>query len=151
MEPASGSDCGDMKTIQFEAVKVALKQNKDGYILTLCLHPDDAPDELLRDFVGARYQVVMVRLNGEEQPLDRHEFDGAKAVRLAAVLCRDPEFWSYLNDEALVFDESEEAATEWLRDFLNVSSRAALKTNATARDLLARVNKDFMSWKQKNG
>jgi hypothetical protein len=70
---------------------------------------------------------------------------------LAAVLCRDPEFWAYLNDEALVFEESEEAATEWLRDFLNVSSRAALKTNAPARDLLARVNKDFISWKQKNG
>jgi hypothetical protein len=93
----------------------------------------------------------MVRLNDEEQPMDRQEFDGTKAVRLAGVLCRDPEFWAYLNDEALVFEESEDAATEWLRDFLNVSSRSALKTNATARDLLARVNKDFMSWKQKNG
>lgn len=140
-----------MDTIQFEAVKVALKQNKDGFVLTLCLHPDDAPETLLRDFVGSRYQVVMVRLNQDEQPLDRTEFDGAKSVRLAAAMCRDPEFWAYLNDEALVFEESEEAATEWLRDFLNVSSRAALKTNATARDLLARVNKDFMSWKQKNG
>jgi len=140
-----------MKTIQFEAVKVALKQNKDGYILTLCLHPDDAPDDLLRDFVGSRYQVVMVRLNQDEQPMDRQEFDGTKAVRLAGVLCRDSEFWAYLNDEALVFEESERAATEWLRDFLNVQSRSELKTNATARELLVRVNKDFMSWKQKNG
>jgi hypothetical protein len=140
-----------MKTIQFEAVKVALKQNKDGFILTLCLHPDDAPDDLLRDFVGARYQVVMVRLNEEEQPLDRQEFDGAKAVRLAGVLCRDPEFWAYLEDEALVFEPNESEATEWLRGYLSVDSRSELKTNNQARELLNRVNKDFMSWKQKNG
>jgi len=52
-----------MDTLQFEAVKVALKQNKDGYVLTLNVHPDEVPDSLLRDFVGARYQVVMVRLS----------------------------------------------------------------------------------------
>ena len=140
-----------METIQFEAVKVALKQNKDGFVLTLCLHPDDAPEHLLRDFVGSRYQVVMVRLNQDEEPLDRTEFEGAKAVRLAAAMCRDPEFWAYLQDEALVFDRSEEETTEWMRDYLNIQSRAELKTNATARDLLFRINKDFQSWRQRNG
>jgi hypothetical protein len=52
----------DMDTLQFEAVKMALKQNKDGYVLTMTVHPDEVPDALLRDYVGARYQVVMVRL-----------------------------------------------------------------------------------------
>ena len=33
-----------MKTIQFEGVKVALKQDKTGYVLTLSMHPDDIPD-----------------------------------------------------------------------------------------------------------
>jgi transposase len=47
-----------MKTLQFEGVKVALKQDKTGYVLNLSMHPDDVPEELLRDFVGARYQVV---------------------------------------------------------------------------------------------
>lgn len=140
-----------MDTIQFEAIKVALKQNKDGFVLTLCLHPDDAPEELLRDFVGSRYQVVMVRLNQEEQPLDRAEFEGAKSVRLAAAMCRDPEFWAYLQDEAMVFDKSEREATDWMRDYLNIQSRAELKTNTTARDLLSRINKDFQSWRQRNG
>ena len=50
-----------METIQFEGIKVALKQDKTGYVLTLSMHPDDIPESLLRDFVGARYQVVMVR------------------------------------------------------------------------------------------
>ena len=57
-----------MKTLQFESVKVALKQDKTGYVLTLCLHPDEIPEELLRDYVGARYQVVMVRLSTDETP-----------------------------------------------------------------------------------
>ena len=32
-----------MKTLQFEGVKVALKQDKTGYVLTLSMHPDDIP------------------------------------------------------------------------------------------------------------
>ena len=46
---------------------MAMKQDRTGYVLTLSLHPDDVPDEILRDFVGARYQVVMVRLGGTDQ------------------------------------------------------------------------------------
>ena len=45
--------------IQFEAIKTSLKQSKDGYILTLAVHPDDLPDDLMRDFIGSRYVVVM--------------------------------------------------------------------------------------------
>ena len=40
-----------MDTSQFEAKKVALKQTKDGHVLTLAIHPDESPDEILRDFM----------------------------------------------------------------------------------------------------
>ena len=30
--------------LQFEARKVALKQDRTGYVLTLSLHPDEIPD-----------------------------------------------------------------------------------------------------------
>jgi len=74
-----------MKTSQFEAVKVAIKQDKTGYVLTLSIHPDEIPDEVLRDFVGARYQVVMVRLNGEEKPMDREKDLPKDLVQLAGI------------------------------------------------------------------
>ena len=32
-----------VKTLQFEAVKIAMKQDKTGIILTLNIHPDDLP------------------------------------------------------------------------------------------------------------
>mgnify|MGYP003658701148 CR=1 FL=1 len=62
-----------MDTLQFEAVKMAIKQDKNGYALTLSVHPDMIPEGLLRDFVGSRYQVVMVRINENEQPMNREQ------------------------------------------------------------------------------
>lgn len=140
-----------IKTLQFESVKVALKQNKDGYVLTLCIHPDDVPLELLRDFVGSRYQVVMVRLNDEDQPIDRAaEFDGSKAVRMAGILCKEKEFWEYLHDDEQIFLANETEATEWLRNYLGVQSRSELKTNVEARNRLNKVNEEYMAWKRKS-
>jgi hypothetical protein len=49
-----------METSQFEAVKVSMKQDNSGYVLTLRIHPDEVPEEILRDFVGARYMAVLV-------------------------------------------------------------------------------------------
>jgi len=51
-----------METIQFEAIKTGLKQSKDGYMLSLAVHPDELPDDLVRDFVGARYMVLWFAL-----------------------------------------------------------------------------------------
>lgn len=140
-----------MKTMQFEAVKVALKQDKTGYVLTLCMHPDEIPEDLLRDFVGARYQVVMVRLDGHEQPMDRQEeFAGDRAIKIAGVLCRDSQFWEYLHDDNQIIDPTEKEATTWLREYLGVKSRADLKTNAEARIRLDSLNMEFTKWKQKS-
>lgn len=140
-----------MNTLQFEAIKVALKQDKTGYVLTLCLHPDEIPEDLLRDFVGARYQVVMVRLNVDEQPMDRQsEFEGERSIRVAGLLCRDKSFWDYLADEHNVFGASEEDTAEWLRDHLSISSRTELKINPEARAELEKIHKEFKAWKQKS-
>jgi hypothetical protein len=140
-----------MKTLQFEGVKVALKQDKTGYVLTLSMHPDDIPEDLLRDFVGARYQVVMVRLDVNEAPMDRqNEFEGDRCIRIAGLLCRDPKFWKYLFDEAQIFEEDEESCTEWLRTYMNVGSRSELKTNQEARKLLDKIHREYIEWKQKS-
>jgi hypothetical protein len=140
-----------MKTLQFEGVKVALKQDKTGYVLTLSMHPDDIPEDLLRDFVGARYQVVMVRLDVNEAPMDRqNEFEGDRYIRIAGLLGRDPKFWKYLFDEAQIFEEDEESCIEWLRTYLNVGSRSELKTNQEARKLLDKIHREYNEWKQKS-
>ena len=139
-----------MKTLNFEGVKVALKQDKTGYVLTLSMHPDDIPEDLLRDFVGARYQVVMVRIGGDESPMDRQaEFEGDKSIRMAGLLCRDPKFWKFLFDDSQIFEEDEESCTDWLRDYLAVQSRSELKTNEEARKRLDKIYKEYKEWAQK--
>ncbi len=139
-----------MKTLNFEGVKVALKQDKTGYVLTLSMHPDDIPEDLLRDFVGARYQVVMVRIGGDESPMNRQaEFEGDKSIRIAGLLCRDPKFWKFLFDDSQIFEEDEESCTEWLRDYLNVQSRSELKTNEDSRKRLDKIYREYKEWAQK--
>jgi len=136
-----------ISTLQFEGVKIAMKQDKTGYILTLNMHPDDAPEALLRDFVGARYQVVMVRLNGEEQPINREAEYSRDAVRSAGILCRDPQFAQYLMDIGQIFEMTESAVIAWLKEELDIQSRAELKENQQAAQKLQFVQQKYRSWK----
>jgi hypothetical protein len=139
-----------MKTIQFEGVKVALKQDKTGYVLTLSMHPDDIPEDLLRDFVGARYQVVMVRLDTNEAPIDRQEeFAGDRALRIAGMLCRDPKFWEFLYSRSDISTKDYETATQWLRFYLDLESRSQLKTNAVAQTQLDKLYREYTLWQGK--
>ena len=135
-------------TIQFESIKAGLKQSKDGYILTLAVHPDELPDALMRDFVGSRYVVVMVRLGDDEQPMNREgEFPGDTAVKMAGILCRDKEFWDWLHGKEWLMEKNEKACTEWLCSYLDIESRKELKTNEEARDLFNRLKASFNAWR----
>ena len=133
---------------QFEAVKVALKQDRTGYILTLNIHPEDLDERILRDFVGARYQVVMVRLNGDERPMNREVELGIDPVKLAGIVSRDKEFHAYLVDMGYIFEATEKEATDWLRSYLNVKSRSELRELKAAAMKLQQLNEEFKQWKQ---
>ena len=136
-------------TIQFEAIKAGLKQSKDGYILTMAVHPDEIPDDLVRDFVGSRYVVVMVRLDEQEQPMNRgNEFPGDHAVKMAGILCRDPDFWEWLHAKEWLMEKNEKTCTDWLISYLNIESRKELKTDVEARELFNRLNASFNNWRK---
>jgi len=136
-----------IQTLQFEGVKIAMKQDKTGYILTLNVHPDEVPEALLRDFVGARYQVVMVRLNGEEQPINRDAEYSRDAVRAAGIICRDPQFAQYLLDIGQIFEMTESAVVAWLKEELDIQSRSELKENQQAAKKLQFIQQEYRSWK----
>lgn len=136
-----------MKTSNFEGVKVAMKQDRTGYILTLSIHPDEVPEEILRDFVGARYAVVMVRINGQEQPMNREQENPKDLVRLAGVLCRDPFFHKFLIEMGNIIESTEEEAVEWLRYELGIGSRSELKTNLEAAKQFHFIQQEFQAWK----
>jgi len=137
-----------METLQFEAVKIAMKQDKEGYVLTLRVHPDEVPDALFRDFVGARYQTVMVRLNGVDKPMSQDDLLSRDLIRLAGIICRESSFADWLFIQDLIPQPSEQNAVEWLRAELDIQSRSELKDNAKARGRFVQINSEYQTWKQ---
>ena len=129
--------------LQFECRKVALKQDRTGFVLTLALHPDEIPEELLRDFVGSRYACVMVRLQDDESPTEY-----VNRVQQAGMLCRLPEFQqfmseSYGNNKVL----TEDATATLLCNMCSIQSRTVLNGNPDARQLFDDLMSDYKEWK----
>ena len=139
-----------MDTLNFEAVKIAMKQDKEGYVLTLRVHPDEVPAALFRDFVGARYQTVMVRLDESDKPMNREEVLSRDLIRLAGIVCRESDFADWLFIQDLIPEPSEQNAVEWLRAELDIQSRSELKDNAKARGRFIQINDEYQQWKQQN-
>jgi hypothetical protein len=136
-----------IKTLQFEAVKIAMKQDKTGIILTLNIHPDELPIDLMRDFVGARYQVVMVRLNDLDRPMSRDAEYSRDPVRTAGMLCRDKDFAQHLFDRGEIFENKEVDATEWLKSELDIESRTELKEDQQKANKFWSIHEEFQTWK----
>lgn len=135
-----------MKTLQFECVKVALKQDRTGYVLTLNVHPDEIPDELMRDFVGSRYQVVMVRINDDETPV----FYPDARVRKAGMLERNLNFWRWLREENSLTIESATDCVNALYNILMITSRTELNHDKDAQERFDDMMKDYEDWSEKN-
>jgi hypothetical protein len=121
--------------LQFEARKVALKQDRTGYILTLSLHPDEIPEELLRDFVGARYGCALVRIQDDESPTPY-----TNRVSQAGMLCRLPRFQDFLETN------SEEEAASVLCKRLGITSRTELYGNTQAQIAFDDLVKEYKNW-----
>jgi hypothetical protein len=135
---------------QFEAVKVGIKQDNSGYILTLRIHPDDLDERIMRDFVGARYMTVMVRLNEEEKPMNREAELAKDMVRVSGMLCRDPKFWEFLSESGQIIEKSDKEATEWLKTYLKVESRADIGKSQQATEKMLGIKQEFAAWRSRS-
>ena len=137
-----------VKTLKFEARQIALKKDKDGFAVTFRVHPDDIPMELIRDFVGAVYDCELTRTDSEH--VDKQsDYIGNLHVKLAGILCAAPEFWDFLYADSQIIKKDEVTAAYWLRSYLGVQSRAELKTDVGAQQLLDKINREFKQWMQK--
>ena len=135
-----------MDAINFEAVKVALRQNDKGFMLTLSIHPDDIPDAMIRDFVGARYAVAMVRIGEDEQPYVNPKPN--KFVQTAGILARDPMFQKFCAETGLCSNVSEDDAIKSIHDHCEIATRAELISNTAAKVALVDLRTEFEEWKR---
>lgn len=134
-----------MSALQFEAVKLALKQDATGYIMTIKIHPDEVPEELLRDFVGSRYGVAMVRINDDESPMMVKN-----RVQKAGMLCRNNWFHKFLQENYEVGKANEAVATRFIHDICGIKSRTELNGNAEAQAAFDKVCQEYEDWSARN-
>ena len=118
--------------LQFEARKVALKQDRTGFILTLAMHPDEVPEEILRDFVGTRYACAVVRIQDDESPTPY-----SNRVVEAGMLCRNPNFQEFL------MCDNETDAAHMLCKRCGIESRTELYGNADGKRLFDLLVHEF--------
>jgi hypothetical protein len=131
--------------LQFEARKVAMKQDRTGFVLTLSIHPDDLPEELIRDFVGARYGCALVRIQDDESPAPY-----TNRVAKAGMLCRDGSFQQYLLDTGLILDKSETSAADAVCEACGIDSRSALNGNQKAVALFDELVLGYETWRNED-
>jgi len=139
------------KAVSFEAIKVAMRQTKDGYALTLVVHPNDAPSELFQSPVGQRYVVALVEVGDDEQPVPAKtktvDSPGSEAVKYAGMLCKEPMFWRWITTQsgAIVVEDQDEAA-QWLREELGVGSRSEIASSSVLIETFDRMTAAYRKW-----
>jgi hypothetical protein len=126
------ADLPSKHAVHFEAVKIAMNQTKDGWKLILAVHPNDAPEEVLRALVGARYMIAAVELDEHEQPKPLLS-DAEKDVRYAGQLCRTPAFATWMWSRGWAQEMTEASAADGLRLVLGIASRSEIATNEDVR------------------
>jgi hypothetical protein len=139
-----------MNAFQFECVKVALKQDRTGIILTVSIHPDEFPDELMRDFVGSRYGVAMVRIQDDESATPYEN-----RVKKAGMLCRNQAFYNWLDcigyrGVTEIGDTDEQKAITHIYEVCEISSRSELNGNKNSKQKFDEMVDEYERWKKEN-
>lgn len=130
--------------IAAEVVKVAMRQTKDGLTVTFAIHPNDNTNDLLIHPIGSRYQIALVMLDDEGQPVVPPGRNKAKqAVVAAGMLCREHNFINWLVQNRAIQTASEDSAVEWLHRYCGIASRSELATNLEARRLFDTIRLRF--------
>ena len=136
-------------TINFEAVKISMRQDKHGHILVLSVHPEDVPESLFRSWVGSRFQVAMVQLDDNEEPIvPKQKTEGERAVARAGLMCKDTDFQDFVAQrcefqQGVSTEFGEKETSVYVRDYIGVESRKELMDNKEAREKLRELIDQF--------
>lgn len=132
--------------IGFEAVKVSMSQTKDGIKLTLVIHPQDHLHDLFSHPVGTRYQVALVQVDDQGEPVEpKAKTEGERAVASAAMLCKNHDFIQWMMENGYSLVGSEEETAKNLCRLCEITSRSELRTNSKARDMFHYIKDCFMA------
>lgn len=128
--------------ISFEALKYALRQGKDGVILSLVVHPNDLPAEILSAPIGQQWIVALAPylenpVSASDEQTERSRSSGSGAGRELTPADRAIKM-------AHTHAGGSEEVLQGIRDYCGVKSCSEFKTNPGAL-------KRFHDWEYING
>lgn len=130
--------------MKFEAIKTSMRQDGKGTYLTLTIHPDEVPVDLLAARPGRRYMVGMLGVDDHDQPVKGKDMEeGERAVQSAGMLARNMKFQKWMVNNGYAFGISESECADGIKQYCGVDSRAELKDNREARSLFIQLRERF--------
>jgi hypothetical protein len=138
--------------IFFETEKRDLKQLIGRWRLVLDVQSGDLPQEICADDIGQRYMIMLIPIDDQEYPeVSSAKRHAQKLINQAGLLCRESEFQNYLFQNKIMKewkpDSLEDDSASALREYLNIESRAELKTNKKAQERFEDMVADFDYWR----
>lgn len=125
---------------------LAATKDKNGYVVKLAIHPNDVPENFVKDLVGTRYQFAGVKLKDDGSFEKKLKGPKRDEVQHAALLCKNPIFWQFMEKKYDAMDQSERCATEALREYLGVESRSELADSELARRRFHELVSEYERW-----
>ena len=133
---------------KFECIFQSMRKTKEHISLTVSLHPNEVPRDLLADPIGSRYMAALVRLGDDEEIIPpRIQMNNSRLVQAAGMLCRDEKFQQWLVDSGCATELSEEAAGSALRRLLCIDSRRQIGEEEQTAEHFRQIKEVFESGK----
>ncbi len=138
-------------SMQFEAKKDALGQVQSGdWKLRFTVCAADVPQGLLTAPMGARYQVVIVEIGDDEQPVEQKSH---KLSQQSAIYCEDKVFQDFMMYEYQKYwaadgTKNKRYPEQSVRNICKVESRAEFDTDPEAAKRWISLRGEFDAWKK---
>jgi hypothetical protein len=141
-----------------EAIKIALKQEPEGIVVSFRIQPEHFPEHLLIARINARFALAFVEIDDDEKPKPADPERKSKRkqnanVMRAAIACGEQGFQTFLRKKypkhwAGALGEGATQAADVMRNALGIESRKELATNVDALLRFDALMADYEMWKQ---
>jgi hypothetical protein len=130
--------------VTFEGAKLYLKQDGRGFVLSILVHPNEVPMDLMMAPINTRYTVAMVEMADDGSVVEpKLKSEGEKLVASAGMLCKNERFIKWLAKNGAIDAEEEIQAEQFVRSHCGIKSRADLNTNYEARERFKKLRELF--------
>ncbi len=157
-----------------EMVKYALRQTKDGIVVSFVVHPNDIPAALQTSHIGSRWMAALVQIGDDELPINkprevqnntaivsptlqpgtdkrpagaRRDWRDVQPAAQSGIRCSEPLFQAFLRETRKVAIGTPEEAAAVVRDVCGVNSRVEFGTKHAARMAWKALDSEFEQWK----